>query len=338
MPAFRFTPAARWIWTAQPTPPHNAFVCFRREFEAGESADARLQITADARYEVWVNGQWLGHGPIRSWPSPWPVDQYDLTGITRNGVNVVAVLVQDLGISTFQYLRDNPGLIAQLSWLENGARREIGSDESWRALVNPAFAAAVPRINVQTGWEEQFDARLEPRDANGSDWRARDFDAQTWPFAVAAQPNAHREFETRPIPFLTREVAQPTRLVRAEAVSTAPISLSFNLRDALNRDDDSANYLLGRMLVASHFVSSEAQGVELHFPIGPPGLRVETQWRSVCQPKALSTNSRNGRLCAFGCARASTLCWAVRCNWPIRGAHRSTYLGAQTAGNSRFAQ
>ena len=28
---------------------------------------ARLRITADSRYELSVNGEWLGHGPARSW-------------------------------------------------------------------------------------------------------------------------------------------------------------------------------------------------------------------------------------------------------------------------------
>src|SRR5687768_2956294 len=130
MTDFCFAPGAQWIWTAQPTPPQNAFVCFRRDFEVnGEAEDAVLHITADARYELFLNGEWLGHGPIRSWPSPWPVDEYSLTGRLKPGKNCLAVLVQDFGISTFQYLKDKPGLLAQLQWHEAGQACEIGSDD-----------------------------------------------------------------------------------------------------------------------------------------------------------------------------------------------------------------
>jgi hypothetical protein len=272
MPAFEFSPAVRWIWTPDSTPPQNAFVCFRHEFDVVEARDALLHLTADARYEVFLNGEWLGHGPIRSWPSPWPVDEYDLAGHLKPGRNVLAVLVQDFGISTFQYLKDNPGVRAQISWNENGNRRELSTDESWRTLVHPSFAWSVPRINVQTGWEEQFDARLEPRDMQNRDWREIGFVDEAWPRAIEAKPNSHEEFETRPIPHLTRERREPVRLVRTEAVTTAPISLSFNLRDALNPQDETANYLLGRMLVATHIHSDEEQEIELHFAIGPQGF------------------------------------------------------------------
>ena len=98
---------ASWIWTDQADRPFHNIVCFRRVFQTVSGVrDAQLRITADARYEVWLNGQRLGFGPPRAYDSPWPVDEYDLRGLLRPGKNVLAVLVQDWGLSTFQYVHN----------------------------------------------------------------------------------------------------------------------------------------------------------------------------------------------------------------------------------------
>ncbi len=81
-----FSAAARWIWLPAPHHCKNAYVCFRRRFVLNNNVapqSATLKITADARYEAYLNGHWLGHGPIRSWPTPWPVDTYDIGHLLR---------------------------------------------------------------------------------------------------------------------------------------------------------------------------------------------------------------------------------------------------------------
>src|SRR5207244_1575667 len=104
-------------------------------------------ITADSRYEVFVNGQWLGHGPIRSWPSPWPVDRYDIRHLLQPGKNVVAVLVNHFGISNFQYLHAPAGMIAQLDWSDSSGSHRAGSDSSWRSIEHRGYNWPVPRIS-----------------------------------------------------------------------------------------------------------------------------------------------------------------------------------------------
>src|SRR5690349_12852658 len=100
-----FSPCAKWLWLSEPHRDKNSYACFRRTLELLEvPKTAKLRVTADARYELRINGQFVGHGPVRSWPSPWPVDEYDIASLLKPGKNAVGILVTHFGISTFQYL------------------------------------------------------------------------------------------------------------------------------------------------------------------------------------------------------------------------------------------
>ncbi|MDB5327631.1 MAG: alpha-L-rhamnosidase, partial [Phycisphaerales bacterium] len=214
MPAlhdFTFSPGASWIWSADAKRPYNNIVLFRRSFDLGDDASAHLLITADSRYEVYVNGQWLGFGPPRAWPSPWPVDAYDLTGLLQPGRNTVAVIVQHWGLSTFQYLHGEPGLLAELQINDAGGSRQITTDSRWQCTPSTAHGWPVLRASCMQAWEEQFDAR-----ELAADWNLPTFDDQSWPFAKPqrfAGAGEHAAFQLRDIPMLTCDRTPPIRVM-----------------------------------------------------------------------------------------------------------------------------
>ncbi|WP_052361554.1 family 78 glycoside hydrolase catalytic domain [Geminisphaera colitermitum] len=274
---------AHWIWSAEASRAYHNVVCFRREFEIagdviaaaanpGEAGAPTLLITADSRYEVYVNGVWLGHGPARSWPSPWPIDPYDLRDVLRPGRNVLAVLVQHFGIGTFQYLHAEPGLLAQLTWRDSGGIHTLVTDDSgdWRASPHAGHLWPVPRISCMQPWEEQYDARAFPHDWAASDPApATAASLAAWPAAVAvrkAGEGSHAQLVLRDIPQLTREPVDPVRVRAVEAVRPARYSWNLNPRAYLNSHDATANVPRGAMLLFTHIHSERAQAVEFHQP------------------------------------------------------------------------
>ena len=270
-----FNNTAAWIWASDGQDHPNRFVCFRRVLDVeGAVSEAKVLLTADSRYEVFVNGEWLGHGPPRSWPSLWPVDPYDLRALLRPGRNVVAVLVQHIGTGTFQYLAEEPGLLAQIDWTDAAGAHSVVTDHTWRAADHPAYAWPVTRISCQQAWEEQFDARRQP--PGRGDWRDPDFDDAQWPMArvmrLAGQP-PHERFELRDIPMLTRQIVEPVRVRAIEAVRPADYTLSFNVRSYVNPTDLTANFIVARMLVATFIYSDTAQNIQLHCPHGQRDCR-----------------------------------------------------------------
>ena len=253
----------RWIWTETDVPKRNAFVGFRRRFEF-EGGPAAFHITADSRYWLYVNGTWLGHGPVRAWPGHWRFDTYDLEPHLQRGGNVLAVLVQHFGEGTFQYIPGPPGLLAQLEL----AGATIVTSGQWRADPEPAYAAAAPRISVQEGFEEQFDAR------QASDWTGIDYNDRDWRPAACLRPARdewHGDLAPRGIPFLTHEPVLPRRVVSREAVRSIPHRFTIHAKPYLAPDDRSSNHLYAHAYLATRIWSPADAEVAFRIPHKHPG-------------------------------------------------------------------
>lgn len=249
---------ASWIWTADATPRRNAWVRFRRTFDYA-GGPASLRVTADSRYTLYVNGERLGQGPVRAWPAHWRYDEYDLAPHLSRGANVVAALVQHYGEGTFQYIPGPPGLLAELRI--DGA--VIGTDASWVASPDRAIVAAAPRISVQEGFEEQYDARA------GDGWTLPGYDDAGWPAAVALRPaddGFHADLQPRGIPFLTNEPVLPQRLVAVEVVHSILYLFTAYVKPYLAPDDLSSNHVVCNAYLATRIHSDRETEVTLFSP------------------------------------------------------------------------
>jgi signal transduction histidine kinase len=116
-----------WIWDA--TVLDRQECRFVREFEIPEGAvveAARLRITADNSYQLFLDGQPIGRG------GDWRVlIEYDLTRLLSAGSHVLAVAV----VNDF----DVAGLVAGLRvTLRGGAVIELDSDPSWLVMNTDA--------------------------------------------------------------------------------------------------------------------------------------------------------------------------------------------------------
>ncbi|MFV0412152.1 MAG: family 78 glycoside hydrolase catalytic domain [Oscillospiraceae bacterium] len=153
---------ARWIWDGSNALEKNVWVCFRKEFEIDfpRWGSAVLQITADSRYTVYINGTAVGMGPVRNWPRQIVWDTYDVALLLHRGSNVIAVEVHHYGTSTSQYIHGEGGLWLTLSVHGQGQTLQIQSDKSFRCIQNPAFAKNTTRVNIAQPWAEVYDARL----------------------------------------------------------------------------------------------------------------------------------------------------------------------------------
>ncbi len=162
--------AARWIWHAD-APQRNAWVLFRSEFDIDCPGNARLFISADTRYRVWVNGVLLGDGPPQSQPYHQYYDERDLAPYLRGGRNCIAVVVHHHGVQAFA----SGGLLAELVDGQGVTRCATGSN--WRAMVGNAWRADTHfcGANKIGPFQEHVDLRAMP-----AGWRETGFDAGGW--------------------------------------------------------------------------------------------------------------------------------------------------------------
>ena len=184
---------AKWIWCGGEASPKNFYLYLRKTVEVEKRIkSAVVQMTADSRYNLYLNGQYLGRGPARCDPRWQSYDTYDVTTYLRKGKNVFAALVHHYGTGTFSYIPGRGGFLfqAQIEYGDGTAER-VKSDPSWRVLPaktwgfveSGSWQPGVPKTSLQLGFQEVYDARQEVLD-----WNQVEFDDNRWREAVVIEP------------------------------------------------------------------------------------------------------------------------------------------------------
>lgn len=220
-------PQAAWIGSDHPFDLHEAYLCFRGACELAHApAQARLWVTADSRYRLWVNGQAVARGPARCYPHAQAVDCLDVTGWLRPGPNVIAAQVYSPGYSHFAYVhRAAAGLLA---WLLCDGELALATDAGWRVRRDRSFAAQAPRVSIYGSGVEERDLALD------EPWQAPAYDGAGWAAARVVSPAAGglwAGLQPRALPLLAERDA-PTALLVAR-VGAYPAELAGDVHMAL---------------------------------------------------------------------------------------------------------
>lgn len=223
---------AQWIFIEGDASPPNYYLAARKTFALNEAPDsALLHISADSRYVLYINGAYIGRGPNRCWPFDQQYDTHDVARHLRAGDNVIAVLVHNIGASTYQYMPGRGGLIVRL--IADGT--EVVTDRSWFVAPHTGWRRSVPRVAMQMGWAEYFDAREDLRG-----WTCGEFDDSGWSQAVEIGPVGTEPWtgmSPREIPFLTEDPVYPERLMWADTVRPPQHTIDINFREHLPEGD-----------------------------------------------------------------------------------------------------
>ncbi len=190
-----------WIWVDPPSQPRfgaelglgnegkrpEAHGLFRKTF-ALERVPKRAptRITADSRYLLFVNGQEVYRGPIRSQPRRLHYDLFDLAPYLKSGENTLAVCVVYYGVPRSFWMPAPPSMtlgksgvlvfeanLGDAGWLVSDATWKALKSDAWSAdwknaaELSPMFGDAIP--------VEVVDARCLP-----SGWEQTSFDDRAW--------------------------------------------------------------------------------------------------------------------------------------------------------------
>ena len=260
--------SGKWIWSGdESVSERNAFVRFRRGFDY-DGGRALLHITADSRYVLFVNGEYVGQGPVRSWPNHWSYDTYDIEPYLRSRGNVIAVLVNHWGEGNMQYIPGPPGLLAQLHLSDV----TISTDGTWLCKPCRACVSQSPRISVMQAFEEHYDARLD------DGWKTIDYADSHWSPAAELREAAdgfHDNLEPRSIPFLTQEPVLPKRVVAVEAVRSVPFSFTVNPKPYVVPGDLTSHIVYRHVYLATRVWSAGHANIGIVDPHGQAaGIKV----------------------------------------------------------------
>lgn len=197
---------AQWIWDGGEAAPINAYRIFRKTFTPSEAITPKQKIAricADTRYMLSVNGRTIARGPAPSAPDIYAYDEINLgPDLLPGRENVITVVVNYIGAPTFSYYRNRGGLLFQLG--------DLVSDETWLVAKCSPWQADSPRLTVQQGHCEYYDANNQPVGMYGG---RDEIEPDEWTRAVIVSPaegGSWKTLEPRDIPMADtnyREIA-----------------------------------------------------------------------------------------------------------------------------------
>lgn len=153
---------ARWIWHPDALPGEASIVAFRRRFSVEQATILRIHVTADQRYELFIDGRRLGRGPHRSDLAHWFYETYEVE--LAAGEHLLAARTWWLpgeGAPMAQ-ISAEPGFLL----LAEGALAEELSTgaEGWEALAFEGYTGAPYRSSAYyvVGWTFTLDGTRYP--------------------------------------------------------------------------------------------------------------------------------------------------------------------------------
>lgn len=181
-----------FVWADLPVGKPGVAVGFRRTFDLeSKPTSGFLQLFADARYILWVNGSYVDRGPARFQPNGPEYDMIEISRFLKRGKNAVALLVAG-NLSGGKVMRHRPGLTASL---EVNGKMLWKTDDAWRWSDSTRFRSV--SANWPNLWESEVDARVED-----GDWTTADYNDGSWKHASPIQGTDWGPLTARRIPLL----------------------------------------------------------------------------------------------------------------------------------------
>lgn len=197
---------AKWIWRKQSDySVYNQTIKAKRAFTLETVDSAKISITADSYYRLFINGEWVNDGPCRAWPEHYQFDVIDVSSYLKVGNNEITIIAKFFGVGTFHQIPLHPGLLVQL---ENAGDICVVTDESWLVAEAEFWITNTPRISTQMEAFEIMDARLE------EDLR---FENAQELFAVDTAP--WENLTERDVPLLTRKAFPLQRHIAVKGIA-----------------------------------------------------------------------------------------------------------------------
>jgi len=253
-------PKPQYVWIDETGIGRNNYVYFRNEFELKEiPQNASICLYANSNYNLFVNGQFINYGPIRSYAVHPYFDSINISSFLNKGKNVVAVKVLNYGMNTFQVPFATAGFIAWGNISTANESVTLQTPGTWICRKAQGYNPASPRFSFAQGPIECFDARLEP-----DNWSSENVLAKNWKSPKLLKNQQYfGTLQTRPIPLLTNQEIQAKFVVAKLNLSSKEQFYNWNSQfEKIGKEPNKS------VLLYSYFYSPEEKDVPMGFSWG----------------------------------------------------------------------
>jgi len=184
--------SAKWVAPANVSLLDYGVYHFRRTFELpSRPASFVVHVTADNRYQLFVNGERVARGPARGDLFHWRYETVDIAPHLKAGKNVLAAVVWNFGEESAE-----AQLTYQTGFLLQGdtkAERIAETSKSWKCMRDDAYepisgVKAVRPFYYAAGPSERVTAAKYPWG-----WEQPGYDDSSWPAAVEGKNGSPRD-------------------------------------------------------------------------------------------------------------------------------------------------
>lgn len=191
---------AQPIWVRGSNPAQLEVGLFRKRFYLSRDSSVRVRIFADTRYEIWIDGNWVGRGPARFSRAYREFDVHELPQVPA-GIHQVAVLVQ-----WAPNTRRSESILPYLIGTIEAEGVCIKTDSSWKANLSQAWRRDSALVHAWhlIGPTELLDFSQLP-----GDWIDLTFDDSSWANAEVKTLSAPITYAPRSIPLLAETKILP---------------------------------------------------------------------------------------------------------------------------------
>jgi hypothetical protein len=220
-----FSQQARWI--THPTADLNAHGVFnfRKSFELDTKPESFvIEVSADPRYRLYVNGTPVCFGPAKSGVNNWRYERLDIARYLKAGKNTLAAWVYNRG-------DDNP--VAQPSaktafYLKGSSESEssVNTNETWLVTEDKGYRQISSNDMKWWSWTAGWYAMGSTLEMVGKDmnwgWQENDYDDSSWlPATLISEGSAPWKLEPRLIPFLEERLIVIPKIARSNGIEVS---------------------------------------------------------------------------------------------------------------------
>ena len=223
---------AQWIMPPEASSYDYGVYHFRKEINLQEvPASFIVHVSADNRYKLFINGEYIGNGPARGDNMNWRFETYDLTPVLKPGKNVIAATVWNFGdYMPWAQMSTRTGFIMQGN---EEAEHIVNTDQSWLTMINPAYQPFRVKTNSfrVVGPGDLVDGNQYPWG-----WEKTDYNDQSWSAALEVEEGTPKEIGTgafwmlvpRTIPTMEENLLRIGKIRRSNGIDIEEAFLEGN--------------------------------------------------------------------------------------------------------------
>ncbi len=208
------------LWIAPPLKDLTSYGVyhFRKTFElALKPASFVINISADNRYRLFVNGKSVCSGPAKGDLHHWQYETIDIADFLEAGKNLIAVQVWNFSENrAWAQITHQTGLVVQAN---SHTESLINTNESWKVVENLSYSPVATIAHI-TGPGDQVFAQRYPWG-----WQEVTYDDTSWMQAKKSEDavpatlgHGVRRLVPRTIPFMEEKLQRITSIRRWEGL------------------------------------------------------------------------------------------------------------------------